>query len=76
MFGKYVPVKAEVLLDDGFSVHADASDLMDWLVELDPQPHTVFCVHGEEGAPALAEQITERLGIMAVVPRHGEKIRL
>jgi metallo-beta-lactamase family protein len=76
MYGRYVPVRAEVLMDDGFSVHADASDLIDWLRALTPRPDTVFCVHGEDGAPALAERITRELGLIAVVPRAGEKIRL
>ncbi|MDR0435819.1 MAG: MBL fold metallo-hydrolase [Propionibacteriaceae bacterium] len=74
MFGKYVPVKAEVLLDDGFSVHADASDLMDWLKELQPRPKIVYCVHGEDGAPVLARRIRKELGITAVVPRLNEKV--
>jgi metallo-beta-lactamase family protein len=76
MFGKYVPVKAEVLLDDGFSVHADASDLMDWLRELEPAPKMVYCIHGEEGAPVLARRIRKELGITAVVPHLGEKVLL
>ena len=76
MYGKRVPVRAEVLMDDGFSAHADASDLMDWLSALTPRPETVYCVHGERGAPALAETITKELGIKAVVPALGEKVRL
>ncbi|MDR0837676.1 MAG: MBL fold metallo-hydrolase [Propionibacteriaceae bacterium] len=76
MYGRYIPVRAEVLLDDGFSVHADASDLMDWLKALDPQPKIVFCVHGEKGAPVLAKRIREELGIMAVVPKYKERVVL
>jgi len=76
MYGKYVPVKAEIVMDDGFSAHADASDLLDWLRALTPPPTTVFCIHGETGAPAMAARITAELGITAVVPKPGEKIRL
>jgi len=76
MYGQYVPVKAEIVMDDGFSAHADASDLLDWLTALDPKPETVFCIHGETGAPAMAERITKELGITAVVPRQDEKVRL
>jgi metallo-beta-lactamase family protein len=76
MYGRYIPVRAEVLLDDGFSVHADASDLMDWLRALDPQPQTVFCVHGEKGAPVLAKRIHDELGITAVVPKYKERVVL
>jgi len=76
MYGRYIPVRAEVLMDDGFSAHADASDLIDWIRDLRPQPEIVYCVHGEEGAPALAAKIEEELGITAVVPRMGEKVLL
>ena len=76
MYGRYIPVRAEVLMDDGFSVHADASDLVDWLRALSPSPQVVYCVHGERGAPALAEKIEAELGITAVVPHMGEKVRL
>ena len=76
MYGHYVPVRAEVLMDDGFSAHADASDLLDWLKALDPQPQTVFVVHGEEGAPVLAARIKNELGLTAVVPGYREKVLL
>lgn len=75
--GKYIPVKAEIYHDREFSVHADCSDLLDWLRELDPQPHQVFCVHGEEdAAAAFAARIKADLGLDAVVPRHGEVVLL
>ena len=75
--GKYIPVKAEVYHDREFSVHADCSDLLDWLRELDPQPQEVFCVHGEEDASkAFAARIQSDLGLNAVVPRHGEVVLL
>ena len=34
MFGRYVPVHAEVVTDPGFSVHADAAELLSWLQAL------------------------------------------
>lgn len=78
MRGKYVHVNAEVFQDHGFSVHGDRGALLEWLGELDPQPHTVFCVHGEiDAANALARQIEQAYPhIDAVVPSHGEVIVL
>jgi len=76
MFGHLVPVKAEVLMDDGFSVHADASDLIDWLAALHPAPKIVYCVHGESGGPALAERIQKELGLKAVVAEQGQTVHL
>ena len=77
MYGRYVPVRAEVLQDNEFSVHADGSELLDWLVELSPRPATVYCVHGEpDSAHALARRIRKQLGVVAVVPSLGEVVRL
>ena len=75
--GRYIPVKAEIHHDREFSVHADCSDLLDWLRELDPQPQQVFCVHGEpDSAAAFAARVKADLGIEAVVPRYGEVVLL
>ncbi|MDO5534621.1 MAG: MBL fold metallo-hydrolase RNA specificity domain-containing protein [Propionibacteriaceae bacterium] len=77
MYGRYIPVKAEVYHDHEFSVHADCSDLLDWLGALGPAPQQVFCVHGEaDAAAAFAARIKADLGISAVVPTHGEVVLL
>ena len=75
--GRFVAVRAEIVRDTEFSVHADASDLIDWLRELDPKPETVFCIHGEEGsAEALAGRIRAELGLVAHVPSFKEVVKL
>jgi len=75
--GRYVPVKAEIVSDGEFSVHADASDLIDWLRDLSPQPETVFVTHGEEGSSdAFAAKIRDELHLTVVVPRYKEKVSL
>jgi metallo-beta-lactamase family protein len=75
--GRYVPVKAEIIQDGEFSVHADASDLIDWLRDLSPQPETVFVTHGEEGSSdAFAAKVRNELGLTVVVPRYKEKVSL
>ncbi|CAL8976563.1 Ribonuclease [Tessaracoccus sp. O5.2] len=77
IFGHYVPVRAEIVRDDEFSVHADASDLMDWLRALRPAPETVFVTHGEpEVAQTFARRIADELDWVAVVPRYGEVVSL
>ncbi|MBK8446897.1 MAG: MBL fold metallo-hydrolase [Micropruina sp.] len=75
--GRFVPVHAEIVQDSEFSVHADGSDLIDWLAGLDPQPRTVFCVHGEQqAAENLAARIHRVLGLTAVVPQLREVVAL
>ncbi len=77
MYGKYVPVRAEIIQDSEFSVHGDASDLLDWLRGLSPAPENVFLVHGEPAsAAALGARIKKELGLFTVVPRYLEVINL
>ncbi|SOC56695.1 MBL fold metallo-hydrolase RNA specificity domain-containing protein [Ornithinimicrobium cerasi] len=75
--GRYIRVRAEIVRDDEFSVHGDASDLMDWLRSLEPGPETVFVTHGEpEVAARFAARVGEELDRTAVVPRYGEVVSL
>lgn len=77
MHGRYVPVRAEVVRDDEFSVHADADELLSWLRDLPEEPDTVYVVHGEvDASRALADRIRSELGWTATVPRLGERVRL
>jgi metallo-beta-lactamase family protein len=75
--GQYVRVKAEVCDLTGFSVHADASELMAWMRTAERQPRTVFVVHGEpDAARSLRDRIIGELDWNAVTPEHGERIVL
>lgn len=77
MFGRYVPVKAEVCLLGGFSVHADADELVAWLGRAPRAPETTFVVHGEPApAESLARRIHGELERPAVVPGFLEQVRL
>ncbi|MDT0213856.1 MBL fold metallo-hydrolase [Rothia sp. ARF10] len=75
--GTYVPVRAEIAHDEGFSVHADADELLGWLHELPSPPDSVFVTHGEPpSAEALAARIRDELDAAVVVPRLGERVRV
>ena len=77
MHGRQIAVRAEVLSDEEFSVHADASELLDWLAALTPAPGQVFTVHGTpDSAGALAAAATSRLGLKARAAELGETIEL
>src|SRR5690606_38056078 len=77
MFGQYVPVRADIVDLPAFSVHADRTELCDWLATADQPPSTVYLVHGEPAASdALAEQVRNQLGYTAVVPTDGERVVL
>lgn len=75
--GRYVPVRAEVCDLTGFSVHADADELMAWLGTAAREPSGVFVVHGEiDASTTLRQRIRDELDWSAVVPRDGELLSL
>ncbi|MZR11598.1 MBL fold metallo-hydrolase [Maritimibacter sp. DP07] len=49
LFGDQVPVNARIFTINGFSAHAGASDLANWLARAG-RPEKVFLVHGEHRA--------------------------
>ncbi len=76
MLGRYVPVRAQVVVVDAFSAHADADELLAWLRPIEA-PTTCYVVHGEErSSEALAGRLAKDLGWNAVVPIQGERVRV
>lgn len=77
MHGRYIPVRAEVTQIDGFSVHADGDELLEWASSMVEPPMTTYVVHGEAAASAeLARRFRQELRWNAVVPRDGETVRI
>ena len=77
MHGRYIPVRAEVTQIDGFSVHADSDELLEWASSMVEPPTTTYVVHGEPAASAeLARRFRQELRWNAVVPRDGETVRI
>lgn len=74
--GHYVPVRAEVTQVEGFSAHADASQLIDWLGPMAP-PEVAYVVHGQSHASqTFAKRLERELGWNAVVPDYLEQVSL
>lgn len=72
--GRYTRVRAEVVVLDAFSAHADAGELVDWATGA-PPPRTTYLVHGEpDGSSALAARLRDEHDWNAVVPRDGEHV--
>ena len=77
LLGKYVPVRAEVVTIDAFSVHADSDELIAWMRRVPRPPEATYVVHGEPGsASGLRARIQADLGWVAAVPRWKETVRL
>ena len=77
MMGKYVRVRAQIVNLPMFSVHADATELVEWVGSANPLPETVYVVHGEpEASAALAAGLRASLDMTVVVPSFGERVRV
>ena len=77
IFGKDLPVRAEIHSLEGFSAHADSNQLIDWLKTATKKPKRVFLNHGEpHAADSLRLRIEHELGIDCVVPLLGQQIKL
>jgi metallo-beta-lactamase family protein len=77
IFGRMLPVAAQVELLESLSAHADQKDLLHWLSKITQAPKKIFLVHGENVASEeLRFQIKERYGYDVSVPVLGQTIVL
>jgi len=75
LLGRHIPVKSEIVDLSSFSVHADQSELLDWLRAAPNEPDTVYVVHGEAcAASTLCDAVRDQLGWCATVPRYRERV--
>lgn len=69
IYGKYYPVKAQILNIQSLSAHADQKELLDWISEIKNTPERVFIVHGEShAADVLRVKIKDTYGWECTVP--------
>ena len=75
IFGEYIAVKAEVSHFEGFSGHADADELLQWLRGFEAEPARTFVIHGEPHATdALRTRVQDELGWNVQVPGQMESV--
>ena len=75
--GEFWPVRAEIASVPSFSVHADRSELLDWLASGARTPDKVIAVHGDaEAMDSLKEAVDARFGANLLTPGEGESILL
>ncbi len=69
IYGKYVPVKAQIKVLHTLSAHADQDELLDWMSNIKNKPQMVCIVHGEQQAAEIfKEKIIDTLKWDAEVP--------
>ena len=78
IFGEEFTLRAEVDILNGYSAHADHSELMDWATALNlPKVQNIFLVHGEPGAQAALEKSLGEAGAKQVrAPKRGDEFVL
>ena len=77
IFGHSYPLNARVETIEGFSAHADRTELLDWFEGLGGTPERTFLVHGEETAAlAFATSLVDRFAATVTVPTLGECVDL
>ncbi len=74
--GRYVRVRAEIADLTGFSVHADRSELLDWIGAAEREPSAIYVVHGEERAAKSLAHGVRALDWTAAIPSQGERVRI
>lgn len=77
MFGRDIPINAEVVQLEGFSGHADADEILAWMGAATRTPNITYITHGEpDAADALRARIHRELGWQARVPEHLQRVTL
>lgn len=78
IFGEEYQLKAEVATINGFSAHADRSELLTWTGHMQKRPSRTFVVHGEEEVSlSFAETLSKEQGLKNVqVPEMGQRFTI
>lgn len=77
MYGRDIPINAEVVQLEGFSGHADSDEILAWMGAAAPTPAMTYITHGEpDAADALRGRIGQELGWPVRVPEHMETVAL
>jgi metallo-beta-lactamase family protein len=77
IFGRDVPIRAEVVSLASLSAHADADEIMAWMAAVSEPPRAVYVSHGEPtAADVLRARIKHELHWTAHVPEQLQIVRL
>ncbi|MFD2098974.1 MBL fold metallo-hydrolase RNA specificity domain-containing protein [Flagellimonas iocasae] len=77
MFGKHIPVKAQVEHLESLSAHADQSELLHWMGNIKNIPEKVFLIHGEnEALHTFKNKIEEQQGWQCHIPQLHEVLEI
>ena len=73
MFGEVIPVRAKIKTIDGFSAHADQTEILRWLGNFKQPPQKTYVIHGEANASStVASILRDKHGWEVEIPRHEQ----
>ncbi len=76
MHGEFVDVKASIVKIEGFSVHADGSELIQWFGK-GKKPNQIFLVHGEiEAASIFSQRLKIEMNWDSTIPQPLKKYQI
>ncbi|MCW3488651.1 MBL fold metallo-hydrolase RNA specificity domain-containing protein [Dethiobacter alkaliphilus] len=77
IFGEEIMVRARIEAIDGFSAHADRTELLKWLGKFQQMPKQVILVHGEEDVlTSFSAEIEKKFGVSTYIPNYMETMEL
>jgi len=77
IYGEKILVQSEVVTINGFSAHADQSELLEWIKPMKNNLKAIFLVHGEEDKQIIFKQkIIEEFNIKTHIVDYEEEIGL
>ena len=77
IFGKEVPIRAEVAMLGSLSAHADGAEIIGWLRNFTSAPRQTFITHGEPAAAdAMRQRIERELHWNCHMPDYLESVTL
>lgn len=77
VFGEEIAVRARIAAIEGFSAHADRSELLSWIDKFIQKPKQVILVHGEEEVLMnFSADIEREMGLSTYIPNYLEAIEL
>ena len=77
IFGEEYHLNARVETINGFSAHADRSELLDWVGHFQKRPRQTFIVHGDEDVSLIFADTLRGVGLENVsVPQMGQKFQV
>jgi metallo-beta-lactamase family protein len=77
IFGRDVPIRAEVIQLESMSGHADADEMLAWMKTAPTPPRMTYITHGEmDASDRMRWRVASELKWNVRAPHHGEEIDL